>query len=47
MLRTYGQAVIDELKARDREVVSWSIDELEALQAQLRADITAMGGELK
>ena len=47
MLREYGQAVIDELKARDREVVSWSIDELEILQAQLRADITAMGGELK
>ena len=42
MQARYGQAVVDELMARDKESVSWKTYELEELQAELRVKIRAV-----
>ena len=43
MQETYGQEVIDELMERDKETRSWTIGELEALQAELREKLAELG----
>jgi len=43
MLAEYGPEVVEEFQARDKQTQSWSIGELEALQAELRDKLAEMG----
>jgi len=43
MVETYGEDVVNELIERDKETRTWSIGELEVLQAELREKLAEMG----